>query len=290
MRQLPRRVLALTTLLFPAAALFAGSPPERAKSLHWIISEGAIARLLSIPNSEAVVRKAFDNPRTWMMVGSKPQADFQNWRCQRVLSFKSYADMKKHLSGPAPAGIWGVLYDPEAWEFTPDEERRDLPRYTAEAARLAHSKGLKLIVTPATNLVRALTPPRPDRNFRNSVEDLGRIKLAGRVAPAADVYEIQSQGAENDRELFLTYVKQEAAQVRAANPKAILLGGLSTNPHGLQVTAEQVFQEVLDTIHLVEGYWMNVPQGGPSCPTCGPARPEVAIRLLEMLDKQGLLE
>jgi hypothetical protein len=145
-------------------------------------------------------------------------------------------------------------------------------------------------VTPATNLARALVPPRPKQTFADSVKDLGRLQLARQIAPAADVYEIQSQGAENDRDLFLRYVTQEAAQVRAANPKAILLAGLSTNPHGLQVTGPQVFQEVMDTLHLVEGYWLNVPQQGPSCPSCGPARPEVAIRLLELLDKQGLLE
>lgn len=291
MKQLPmldRRagllVLAFTGLL---GGLLAGAPPS-SEPLRWIISEGAVERLLAIPHPEGLVRRAFDNPRTWLIVGRKPLPQLQTWRCRRVLSFKSYAAMKEHLG--TPAGIWGVLYDPEAWEFTPQGERIDVPHYAAEAARLAHSRGLQLIVTPATNLARALAPPRPNRTFEESVKDLGRLQLARQIAPAADVYEIQSQGAEDNRDLFLRYVTQEAAQVRAANPKAILLAGLSTNPHGLQVTGQQVFQEVLDTLHLVDGYWLNVPQQGPSCPTCGPARPEVAIRLLELLDKQGLLQ
>jgi hypothetical protein len=288
-----RRTLVLTGLLLVVlSSLLVSSPsgdtPPRGKPLQWIISEGAVARLLATPHPEGLVRRAFDNPRTWLIVGSSPRADLQNWKCLRILSFKSYAEMKEKLG--TPTGIWGVLYDPESWEFTPLEERRNVPYYAAEAARLAHSRGLQFIVTPATNLVRALVPPRPDRKFKDSVEDLGRLKLATQIAPAADVYEIQSQGAADERELFLRYVTQEAAQVRAANPRAILLAGLSTNPHGLQVTGQQVFQEVLDTLHLVEGYWLNVPQGGPTCPTCGPARPAVAIQLLELLDKKGLLE
>jgi hypothetical protein len=68
----------------------------------------------------------------------------------------------------------------------------------------------------------------------------------------------------------------------------MILAGLSTNAHGLRVTARQMFREVLATHHLVQGYWLNVPQGGPYCPTCGRAQPKVAIRLLEMLRAKGL--
>ncbi len=196
--------------------------------------------------------------------------------------------MKEQLG--TPTGISAILYDPESWQLTPPAERLNLPHYTAEAARLAHSRGLQLIVTPATDLVRTLLPPRPNRTFRDSVRDLVRIKLAEQIAPATDIYEIQSQGAETEPELFVWYVTQEAAQVRAANPKAIVLARLSTNPHGLQVEASVIFQEVLATRRLVEGYWLNVPSGGPSCPTCGRARPEVGIQLLELLDKEGLPE
>ncbi len=287
-----KRSVVVAGLLLGLAGSVMASPeakPQRAPHLRWIISEGAVKRLLEIPNSEALVRRAFDNPRTWLIVGSENSDRLKDWKCLRIRSFQSYAAMKERFG--TPTGLWGVLYDPESWKFTPPAERLDLPYYTAEAAKLAHSRGLKLIVTPSTDLVRTLVPERKNRTFADNVEDMARLKLAQKIAPATDVYEIQSQGAQPEPDnLFVRYVTQQAALVRAGNPNAIVLAGLSTNPHGHQdVTGDKMFQQVKDTLNLVEGYWLNIPQGGPSCPTCGRARPDVAMRLLELLDKEGLL-
>ena len=51
-----------------------------------------------------------------------------------------------------------LLYDPEAWSFTPRAEQPD-PASAAQRARdIAHAHGLSLIVAPALNL----TTLRPD--------------------------------------------------------------------------------------------------------------------------------
>jgi hypothetical protein len=276
-------ILALLFTGLVAAAAPRGAPPAHPARLRWIIAASALARLRATPHPPGLVRRAFDHRRTWVIVGPHPPAFLGTWRCRRLLSFRRYAAMRQHLG--RPSGIWGVLYDPEAWRFTPPAERRNVPDYARRAAQLAHSRGLKLVVTPATDLAHVLLP-RPGNIYRAFV----RLELARRIAPAADVYEIQSQGAETRPRLFVGYVAQEAAQVRAANPRAALLAGLSTNPHGLRVTAPQIFHEVLATRHLVQGYWLNVPSGGPSCPTCARARPKVAIQLLELLRDHGLLE
>lgn len=286
------RAVVVAGLLMCVAGLViasAAAKPPHAQHLRWIISETAVKRLLEIPDSEPLVRRAFDNPRTWLIVGSEPWERLNGWKCLRIRSFSSYAAMQERIG--AATGLWGVLYDPESWRFTPPAERLNLPHYAAEAARLAHSRGLKLIITPATDLARTLVPERKNRTFADSVEDMARLKLAQKIAPAVDVYEIQSQGAQPEPgNLFVRYVEQQAALVRAGNPKAIVLAGLSTNPHGHQdVTGDQMFRQVKDTLHVVVGYWLNIPQGGPSCPTCGRARPDVAMRLLELLDKESLL-
>lgn len=268
------------------AAIYTATPPGHAH-LRWIVGSSGLTRLKETPHPPGLLRRAFDNNRTWLIVGSHPPTFLKTWRCRRVLGFRSYEVMEKRLG--SPKGIWGVLYDPESWPFTPMTERRNVPHYTALAAHLVHSRGLKLIVTPATDLVRSIVPPHPGRTFENSVRDFVRLRLAEQTAPATDVYEIQSQGAETDKNLFVWYVTQESAQVRSANRHAILLAGLSTNPHGLHVTAREVFNEVLATRHLVQGYWLNVPKGGPGCPTCGEAQPQVGIELLKMLQSKGLL-
>ncbi len=207
------------------------------------------------------------------------------WRCRRVRGFRSYAVMSRRLG--SLANVWGVLYDPESWPFTPMAERLNVPHYASLAARLAHARGMRLLVTPATDLVHSISPYQRRRNFGDAAREFIRLKIAAQTAPAADVYEIQSQGAEPDARLFVWYVRQAAAQVRRANPRALVLAGLSTNPHGLRVTAKEIFKEFQATRNLVQGYWLNVPGGGPGCPTCGRAQPQVAIEFLKMLRGQG---
>jgi hypothetical protein len=34
---------------------------------------------------------------------------------------------------------------------------------------------------------------------------------------------------------------------------------------------------------VTDGYWLNIPQGGAQCPTCGTAQPQVAVAFLQAL-------
>jgi len=64
-----------------------------------------------------------------------------------VVSFSSVSELKQAVTGhQLPAGTRAVLYDPEAWSFTPAGEQRDPARAAREAAGIAHAHGLKLIV------------------------------------------------------------------------------------------------------------------------------------------------
>ena len=104
------------------------------------------------------------------------------------------------------------------------------------------------------------------------------------MAKCADVVEIQAQGAEANPARFRQFVDAEAQQARTANPNVLVLAGISTNPDGRRVSAQQLLAAVQAVRPVVSGFWLNIPAGGKYCPRCGEPHPEVAMRLLQALD------
>ena len=85
----------------------------------------------------------------------------------------------------------------------------------------------------------------------------------------------QAQSLERSTSTYAAFVRDAAAQARAANPRVTILAGLSTNPPGAEVTSQQLTDAIHATRGTVEGYWLNIPGRGPRCPTCNPPRPDV---------------
>ena len=81
-----------------------------------------------------------------------------------VVTFSSAGQLSQAVSGgQLAAGTRALLYDPEAWSFTPRAEQLD-PASAAQRARdIAHAHGLSLIVAPALNLttLRRIRPAVP---------------------------------------------------------------------------------------------------------------------------------
>ena len=90
-----------------------------------------------------------------------------------------------------------------------------------------------------------------------------------------DVLEIQGQSLERSTSTYAEFVREAAAQARAANPRVAILAGLSTNPPGAPVTSQQLTAAIHATRGIVDGYWLNIPGRGPRCPTCNSPRPDV---------------
>jgi hypothetical protein len=65
----------------------------------------------------------------------------------------------------------------------------------------------------------------------------------------------------------------------------VLAPGLSTNPSGSSVTADQLKAAITATHTLVDGYWLDIPAAGTAWPRCGQARPQVAIDRLRSLGR-----
>jgi hypothetical protein len=195
-----------------------------------------------------------------------------------VMTFASATALEEAVTGGRlPAGTYGVLYDPEAWPLTPVAEQRDPVQAATRAAAVAHAHGLRLIVTPALNLTTVLAPGTP--RWRAFLD----LNLVARLAGVADIVEFQAQSLERDTATYTAFVQAATSQASTANPRIIVLAGLSTNPPGAPVDSQQLTAAVQATRSMVDGYWLNVPGQGPRCPTCNAPRPDIAIQTLQSL-------
>jgi hypothetical protein len=194
-----------------------------------------------------------------------------------VIDFTSAAALESAVdAGQIPSGTFGVLYDPESWVFTPVAEQENPVQAVTAAAAVAHAHGLRLIVSPAIDLVTALDPNGTGPEWRQFLD----LDLVGRVAKVADVVEIQAQSLEQNTSVYTAFVQAAAAQASAARPGIDLLGGLSTNPPGVAIDLAELLADVRATRPMVDGYWLNVPSPGVQCPTCHAAQPEMAVQVL----------
>ena len=196
-----------------------------------------------------------------------------------VVDFASAAALESAVNaGQLPSGTFGVLYDPEAWVFTPLAEQQNPVQAAEAAAAVAHAHGLRLIVTPAIDLAAVLDPSGTGPEWRQFLD----TDLVGRLAKVADVVELQAQSLEQDTRVYTAFVQAAAAQANAARPGIDLLGGLSTNPSGMVIDAAELMADIPATRPVVDGYWLNVPAPGPQCPACHAAQPAVAAQVLAL--------
>jgi hypothetical protein len=273
--------LALTSACSVAAPNAVGQPAgresatsdRRAASLKpaWLMTHRVVSELTGDP----VVRRALaDGPLDELL--EPGQAPVHGVPARSVVAFASAATLSTTVRAhDLPPGTYGVLYDPEAWDFTPSSEQRHPVAAAARAAASAHADGLRFIVAPALDLTTVLAPggqtPRE--------QEFLALRLVGRFARSADVIELQAQSLERAPSRYRAFVQAAAAQALAANPRVKLLAGLSSNPPGSAVTVGQLRRDIGATRSAVAGYWLNIPGQGARCPTCNPARLDIAIQL-----------
>ena len=237
----------------------------------WLMTRRVVSELTRDP----VVRRTLADGRLDELL-EPGQPRVQGVQARSVVTFASAGALSAAVRAhDLPPGTYGVLYDPEAWAFTPASEQRDPVGAAARAATSAHADGLRFIVAPALNLTTVLAPGTHGHREREFLA----LRLVGRFARSADVIELQAQSLERDRSRYRAFVTAAAAQARAANPRVTLLAGLSSNPPGAAVTVGQLRRDIGATRSAVAGYWLNIPGRGARCPTCNPSRLDIAIRL-----------
>jgi hypothetical protein len=244
----------------------------RSGSMIWMLTRAALAQLVADPST--LVQLASAQVYEILQPGQKPLAGFA---ADTVVTFTSASTLETAVNdNQIPAGTYGVLYDPEAWDFTPLAEQQDPVQAATQAAAAAHAHGLRLIVTPALNLASVLAPSGNLPRWQQFLD----LNLIGSLAKVADVVELQAQSLERDSATYSSFVQAAAQQARAAKPGIGVLAGLSTNPPGAVVDSQQLTAAIQATKSLVDGYWLNIPGQGPRCPTCNPANPGIAVQTL----------
>lgn len=260
-------------------ASMAGAQATPAPGFVWMINTKALGLLAGEPGGAALVEQFFDNPRSYVMA-PRDQLDRVPARAVAVINFPSFAAMRTAFAtGRVDARYGAVLYDCEAWRFTPEEEQKNPVYYYGLAAELAHRHGLKLIAAPATTLRKVLLAPTGP----NTYPPFMRTGIVGPIAKIADIFEIQAQGLLPQPDKFVDLVRNAAQEARAANPNIVFLAGLSTEPSGRMVTAADLQQAVARTQSLVAGYWLNIPEKSDYCEACNAARPAVAAVFLRQI-------
>lgn len=261
--------------------------PSSTQGPYWLVEDFTLALLERNGLPVATISKVFNSPRTLLIVrprGSVPDSLVP--QATKVQSFASLTAMQAAIeSGTVEPGVRYLLYDNEAWSFTPDNEKQAPFTYAAQAESLAHAHGYQLIFTPAANLSPILSSSYTTSNQLGSRTDKYsgylNLDMAGKGAAASDIFEIQGQQAE-ESPAFASFVQQAVGQARAAAPDHPVLLGITTSVQGGGgVSAASLSNVVAQTRSAVDGYWLNVPQASAQCPVCGAADVGSAVSFLE---------
>jgi hypothetical protein len=239
----------------------------------WVVSRSVLAQLAANPAAVNQLRG-----RLVYEILEPGQPPLPGLVAEPIVTFASAAALENAIrAGQLPAGVFGVLYDPEAWTFTPAAEQQDPVAAATAAAAVAHAHGLRFIVAPAIDLTSVLDSTGPGPRWRQFLS----LDLIGRLAKVADIVELQAQSLEQDTSAYKAFIQEAAAQASAGRPGVGLLAGLSTNPPGAPVVAQQLIAAIQATRALVGGYWLNVPAPGAQCPTCRAPRLDLAVQALQ---------
>lgn len=114
---------------------------------------------------------------------------------QRMVGFASWQEAEQMLDTLATKMEW-VLYNPEHWENTPEQEKTNLVATIRTASEQTHARGLKFMLAP-------------DRRFAE--ESLAE------AAPFLDAVMLQGQRIQSDPQAFGAWVKARIDEARAAN-------------------------------------------------------------------------
>lgn len=264
-----------------SAAVQVNQPPPTTRTSRnpaWLFTRSALSYLTRDP---AIARRLRGSQvYELLQPGQQPLAQLKQIAAKPVITFTSATALEQAILGRAlPARTYGVLYDPEAWSFTPASEQRDPLQAAIRAAAAARAHGLRLIVAPALNLTKVLESSGSEPRWRAFLE----LNLAGRLARIASVIDLQAQSLERNTATYTAFVRAASSQARATNPTIEVLAGLSTNPPGEPVDAQHLQAAIQATRSTVNGYWLNIPGQGQRCPTCNAPSPEIAIQALQTL-------
>lgn len=262
-----RRTVILVAVAVSIAGLASGGclltqGPRPAHFRHVLIEEYAAIELSRSPAGARFIR-SINNSATYEIWSRHVGADALP-RATHVAVFDSYQAIRIALQMHAlPNGTRVILYDDERWPGTPLREQERPFYYVREAADLAHRHGFAFANSPAPDLTTTLHP-----HWRGNYVGYLREDLA-LLARYSDIFDIQAQHADSVA-WYARFTRAAVAQARAANRRAVILLGVTTNGE----SAADLVAEVTRTDEEADGYWLNV---------VGPSAPQVMTRVIQKL-------
>jgi hypothetical protein len=160
-------------------------------------------------------------------------------------------------SGAIPEDVRVVMYDPEAWDRTPPDERLDPIGAIDAFGTLARSRGYSVIVTPHANLVEVPGSPHSLKDDESREDAYLRSGIIEAAAANADVVETQAQRMQRDPSAYRAFVADTARVARSVNPTVEVLSGLSTHP-GYPATVEMLAEAWRSVRDEVDGHYLSL--------------------------------
>ncbi len=235
----------------------------------WMITYTAATKYLPAVLSQ----KILNNTNNLIIYGPKQHPG--RFMSKSLTDFKSYESLSGQTAALSSEKVYGAVVDLERWSYTPAPEQHNPALYYEMASTNLHALKLKLVATPGLDLFKG--------SGRGPLYTLMLSSgLYRSVAKVADIIDIQAQSLENSPSLYAAFVLQASDQIRSVNPRATILAGLTTSAKaGITPTGQTLEQDAHSVQGFVNGFWINIPSNGPSCPTCSPLNPQPAVALLQ---------
>jgi hypothetical protein len=275
---------------FEANSLLGSNAPVTTPG--WIIDGNQLQSLIGYSPS-ALPERYFNTSNTIVMNNSSTTGTFipSGWQDQAGNHYTSYGTdgcainnscysllHDLHVNKGSVANQSPIaLYDNEYWQRTPPEEQVDPCGYMSKFVGVGHQHGLTTILAPDQDLAEPGVVTNYQGGESENWQAYLRVGLAACTAKTGtEWYHIMSQPFESNwcsnpfeecqssESDFDNFVTQAALQAKAVNPSIKLSDGLSTNPdyfgffRGTQTFAKTIYQDYVDTQHIVNAVWMNI--------------------------------
>jgi hypothetical protein len=153
-----------------------------------------------------------------------------------------------------PVGTEALLLDIENWDQSPVLEQRDPAPFYSDCSDFAHGRGYAFVGTPGADLKHVGQP---------------QSSLLPAIAGYCDVLDIQAQniGLDDDPAAYVADVQPLAEACQAVSSNLVVISGLSTLHQGVPSTAANLAACAAATAAIVDGWWLNVPDGNVAMAT-----------------------
>jgi hypothetical protein len=208
--------------------------------ISYIEPWGQLARLRAY--DDAVARRAFDTPNSYVIGGAVP-----GYAVTPVRMFPGFENYAK----AAAFGGW-CCFDLEAWEASPMLDKQHPKSAYAHFIQLAQARGNPVIASPSRDLV--YVGGADDRILPG--EDLNTAYLRCQIpacGAGAQVLLVQAQNVQKDLAAFTTLIEGAAAQQVPGSGQALWVG-LTT----AYSTADQMVAAHNAVVGDVTGFWVTI--------------------------------